>query len=301
MSTKAISMSRILLIVPYFGRWPFWFEFFVLSCRHNPSINWLIICDSPPPQNSPGNVMFRQMSYDDYLSYASERLGVHFAPERPYKLCDLRPAFGVVHDMDLVGFDFWGFCDLDVVFGDLRSFLTPSVLENDVISSHATRISGHFSIFRNSTKIRDAFRTIPDWERRLVDQRNQRLDESAFTKLFLRHKNWPEAFRKWIPGANPMGLPCMFKEQYSTPDCKMPWVDGTRNYPTEWYWTKGALTNNRSSRTFMYFHFLHWKQKSWKPDYKLPGGHLSLGEAACFSPGNDCSFFRIDRKGFHAE
>lgn len=33
---------KITLVLPYFGQWPFWFDFFLLSCRRNPSVQWLL-------------------------------------------------------------------------------------------------------------------------------------------------------------------------------------------------------------------------------------------------------------------
>lgn len=199
----------MLLIIPYFGSWPFWLDFFLLSCRRNPTVNWLIIGDSPAPADAPANVEFRQVAYADYLAFVSARLGIPFDPVRPYKLCDLKPMYGYLHEEDLSGYDFWGFCDLDVVFGDLRSFLTPEVLRHDVIATHDTRISGHFSLLRNTPVLREAFRRIPDWAAKVCEQKSQRLDEAAFSKLFLRYKRWPQGLRKWLPGANPLVFrPC---------------------------------------------------------------------------------------------
>lgn len=293
-------MSRILLIIPYFGSWPFWLDFFLLSCRHNPTVNWLIVGDSAPPENAPDNVEFRQVNYADYLGFISTRLGITFAPARPYKLCDLKPMYGYLHQNDVAGYDFWGFCDLDVVFGNLRSFLTEEVLRNDVIATHAKRVSGHFSVFRNTAALREAFRKIPGWQEKVCDQKSQRLDEAAFSKLFYRHKRWPLGMQKWLPGANPLGVSAYFKEQFSTPDCRIPWADGSRDFPTAWYWRDGVLNNDRSEQGFMYFHFLYWKQNHWKREYKSEGGHLVRGDADFFEPTPDCKFFRVTRDGFYA-
>ena len=47
---------------------------------------------------------------------------------------------------------------------------------------------------------------------------------------------------------------------YSTPELRYNWVDGSRNFPTEWYWNDGKLTNNASKDQFLYLHFLKWKR-----------------------------------------
>ena len=39
---------------------------------------------------------------------------------------DLRPAYGVLFEEYLDGYDFWGHCDLDVLFGRIRDHLPPA-------------------------------------------------------------------------------------------------------------------------------------------------------------------------------
>lgn len=294
-------MYKILIIIPYFGLWPFWFDFFLHSCRFNSSINWLLIGDNPLSQEPPPNVEFRQTSYENYISFVSSSLDVQFKPTRPYKLCDLKPMYGFLHQAELVNYDFWGFCDLDVVLGNLRHFLSDELLKNDVISCHATRLSGHFSLFRNTAILREAFRKVANWQHILCDQENHQLDEKEFSRLFIRYKNYPAWIRTYLPGYNQLGVKCAFIERYSTPNCRILWEDGSRNFPDEWYWNSGTLTNNSSDRTFMYFHFLYWKQNFWKKNYRDEGGHLISGNANFFNLTTDCNFFRMTQDGFHEE
>lgn len=291
--------KKIMFIIPYFGKWPFWFDFFLQSCRCNATIDWLLITDSGKPDSLPENVVYREMSYNDYLDFVSARLKIDFHPQNPYKLCDLKPLYGYLHEEDLKGYDFWGFGDVDVIYGDLRHFFTAKLLMNDVVSCHSTRISGHLAIFRNTQLLREAFRRVEQWVEIVCDKDNQRFDESAFTKLFVRHKNYPKWLRPLLPGSNPLGVKCSFEERHTTPDCRIPWVDNSRNFPQEWYWHSGTLTNDGSDQEFMYLHFLHWKQNYWKTDYKEEGGHLKRGDAKVFEMKPDCSYFRINQSGFH--
>lgn len=292
-------MDRICLVLPYFGRWPFWMSFFLLSCRHNATIDWLLISDAECPSDLPKNVKFKSISYQGYLEFVQQRLGVSFAPERPYKLCDLKPMYGFLHAEELMSYQFWGFCDLDVIFGDLRSFLTPSVLQHDIVATHSTRLSGHFSLLRNTPDLCEAFRRVPRWQELICDQKNHRFDESAFSRFFVRYKNWPRFIRGILP-SNPLGASVYLEEQYSTPGCRVDWEDGSREFPATWWWRDGVLSNDKSSRHFMYFHFLYWKQNGWKKSYKAQGGHLDVGDGLFFEPENNCSYFRIDKDGFHA-
>lgn len=86
--------ASILKIIPYFGKWPEWIDFYLESCRHNPDINWLFYTDCARPATAPANVQFIEISFEDYKQLISTRLRIDFNPTHPYKLCDLKPAMG---------------------------------------------------------------------------------------------------------------------------------------------------------------------------------------------------------------
>ena len=44
--------------------------------------------------------------------------------ERPYKLCDYKPSYGEVFKDELAGYDFWGNCDIDLVWGNIKKNFT---------------------------------------------------------------------------------------------------------------------------------------------------------------------------------
>ncbi len=49
---------------------------------------------------------------------------------------------------------YWGHLDNDMIIGDIRKFITPELLQNDVISGLRHRNTwGPITIFRNSEKV----------------------------------------------------------------------------------------------------------------------------------------------------
>lgn len=62
-----------------------------------------------------------------------------------YKFCDLRPFFGIAYQEYISEYDFWGYCDIDLVFGDIRKFLTDKVLDK----YERFYEWGHLSVFKN--------------------------------------------------------------------------------------------------------------------------------------------------------
>jgi hypothetical protein len=222
-----MKVPSVCIVIPYFGCWPFWITYFLESCRRNPDIDWLIYTDCDIPSSCPVNVRMVGISYKAYCDHVSQSLNINFHPQNPYKLCDIKPALGYVHAEALSKYDFWGFGDLDLVYGDLRSYFTSERLAGyDLFSTHSRRISGHLCLIRNTEEMRCAFIRIKGWQHMLSNPEHLAFDESAFSKIFIRHKNAP-FFVKWLAAKlDPWLRRAEFIEAYTTPNGKIPWVDG---------------------------------------------------------------------------
>jgi hypothetical protein len=255
-------LPRICFLIPYFGQWPFWMPLFLESCRRNPDIDWLLFSDCGAPDHLPENVRIQAMCYQDYCALVAHRLDIDFHPEHPYKLCDIRPALGDIHADCLTDYDFWAFGDIDLIYGQLRDHFTAARLARyDLISNHVRRVSGHLCLIRNTPRMRQAFKRIPNWRERFSDPQHQALDEGAFSRIFLWRKNFPKPLFRFVGLFNPWRRKSDFCEAYSTPNASIAWIDGSKDFPRNWFWREGRLTNDKDgAREFPYLHFLAWKK-----------------------------------------
>jgi hypothetical protein len=94
--------------MPYFGKWPQWFPIYLASCKTNPTIRWHFYTDCPIPIDPPSNFTFCSMTFDNYKEKVSQKLRIAFKPEDYYKIYDIRPALGIIHEEDINGFDYFG-------------------------------------------------------------------------------------------------------------------------------------------------------------------------------------------------
>jgi hypothetical protein len=86
----------------------------------------------------------------DIINLASDKLGFTINLEYPYKLCDFKPAYGFIFSDILKEYHFWGHSDIDMVYGNIRNFMTEELLkEYDVVSSRHDFITGAFCLYRN--------------------------------------------------------------------------------------------------------------------------------------------------------
>lgn len=123
-------MTKILLILPYFGKFPDIFPFWLQSVKNNPTINWILFTDNKLT-NVPENLQVIQISFSKFSQLFSDYFPFEIKLNSPYKLCDYRVFYGEVLKDYTGGFEFWGFCDCDMIWGNIRNFVTEEMLENN--------------------------------------------------------------------------------------------------------------------------------------------------------------------------
>ena len=151
-------MKKIALIIPYFtsggGNFPAYFQFFLNSCADNPTIDWLIYTDDAFLFETPENVYVHKCSFEWFRNRLQGLFDFEITLDKPYKLCDYRPAYGQALEEDLRSYDYWGYCDCDVIFGDIRKFVQKALSED--YDKLFTR--GHLSIYRNDKTVNEFYR-----------------------------------------------------------------------------------------------------------------------------------------------
>ncbi|MCL2052362.1 MAG: hypothetical protein FWG91_11655 [Lachnospiraceae bacterium] len=148
-------MKKIALIVIYFGKMNNYFDLWLSSCAMNKSITWLFFTDCKSQIEYPENVHVNYIKFHEIKSLFQQYFDFEIALNYPYKLCDFRPAYGIVFNEFLKSYDFWGFCDMDLIFGDIRNFLT-----EDILARYAKILkTGHFTLIKNEEQYNQLFMT----------------------------------------------------------------------------------------------------------------------------------------------
>nr|WP_296963752.1 DUF6625 family protein [uncultured Mediterraneibacter sp.] len=151
-------MKSVVLILPYFGKFPDIFPLFLKTAEKNPNINFLIISDSEENINYPKNVRILSQTFSEFKKLMEKQLGQTIALEKPYKLCDYKPIYGYVLSEQIKQYDYWGYCDCDLIWGDLYSFIEP-LMEKGYDKIFA---SGHLTLYRNTQENNELFRTLDE-------------------------------------------------------------------------------------------------------------------------------------------
>ena len=173
-------LTKIAIVICYYGKFPWYFDFYLHSVSFNPSVDILIITDLQRPAYCPDNVHFIKMSMDEVRVLASSKMGFEVKIDHPYKFCDLKPAYGYIFSDILQSYSFWGIGDIDVIYGNIREFITEELLSvYDVISVRTEYISAFFCLFRNIQPINELFMESRDYIKVFSDSNHFCFDECS--------------------------------------------------------------------------------------------------------------------------
>jgi hypothetical protein len=178
---------NIKIIACYFGESPSYFQAWLDSCSMNDKFTWILFSDINIKNfRKPDNVLFISASINSIRSQFSDFLGFDVSLNRPYKLCDFRGLYWILIENLGLQYDYWGYCDLDVIFGRLDKFITVEML------AKYERIFGvgHLSIFKKSIKSKIAF-SLPhpyySWKTVLQTEKSYGFDEHSGLNLIWYH------------------------------------------------------------------------------------------------------------------
>jgi hypothetical protein len=160
------SPFSIGILICYYGELPWYFRFFLASCAYNTDIDFIFVSDIDIKEQLPPNVIVVKRTIQEIKKTAEQKLRFEVCLDKPFKLCDFRPAFAQLFSDLIEGYDFWGYGDIDIIYGRIRHFITDDILrEYDAISTKPQYFTGFFALLKNTDKIKNIFRESKDYKK----------------------------------------------------------------------------------------------------------------------------------------
>ena len=177
--------KKCVFIIPYFGQFKNYFSLFLESCAYNTDFDWIIFTDNEDSFDYPRNVKKIQMTFEKIKKIIQEKFDFKISLDAPYKLCDYKPAYGYIFEKMIMEYDYWGYCDCDLVFGSMNNFLS-SVLDAGYDKVFA---GGHCTIYRNTCENNRRFMSVSSQYGKLYKQaytskRIFAFDEMCYGQMF---------------------------------------------------------------------------------------------------------------------
>lgn len=174
--------TSIAMLICYIGKLPWYFDYFAHSCKYNLDVHFLIITDDQSYNKVVSeNILFVYKTLEEINEIATKKLGFRTNIKSGYKLCDFKPAYGLLFSELIEDYDFWGHGDLDIIFGDIRKFMTEDILANhDLIAVRDDYLTGYFLLFRNNSQMKLLFTNSKDYKKVFSDDKHYCFDETNF-------------------------------------------------------------------------------------------------------------------------
>ena len=140
-----MSKLKRILICPYFGDLPEWWD----------KYEW--------PE---GYDYILDTDLEGFKKRVRDKLGIDYpGVYGSGKVWDYRCALGLLYEEEIKGFDYWGTCDFDVVFGDVDKWFPDEELSQlDIWSNHDTYVCGCWSLYRNNPIVNRLFSWDEHWK-----------------------------------------------------------------------------------------------------------------------------------------
>ena len=175
--------QRALVIAAWFGPLPPHFSLWAESCGANSQFDFLLVTDQcVAAEFIPANLQINNRPFGAIMDVFSHHTEMKLTFANPYKLCDFKPLYHLLAG-DLAAYNYWGFCDLDVIFGDLSLVTKGRLGRYDMLLGE-----GHLRFLRNCASVKNAWRHL-DWQRIFSDPITIGMDEHHHLNRLFRRGN----------------------------------------------------------------------------------------------------------------
>lgn len=177
-------MKTIAFVLLYFGNLPTNFDLWLKSCEYNSNVDFIIFTDDETQYQYPKNVHVNYCSFDEIKKRIRNNFDFEIVIDRPWRLSLFKPAYGQIFSRELSGYDFWGFCDADLMWGNIRNFITDELLN----TYERIGTKGHASIYRNDDVVNSRYLNIvsetADYKKVFQGHSGYSFDENGMDEIY---------------------------------------------------------------------------------------------------------------------
>jgi hypothetical protein len=275
---------KIAIIIPYYGIWPNYMNIFFASCNEGVPFDIIFITDLEPHKNSPENIKYHHLSFADLKQLISQKTDCELQDIAPYKLCDIRPAYGIIFSELLKDYDFWGYGDNDLIFGNVNQFLTAEDLKNhDILCFRSDHLHGPLTIYRNVTEVNELFKKSPYWKS-IFSAKDYRSFDEFGKELFhlkvnqeLKH-HLPDNISVLALNASESGELRLYMQHHS----KEVIADSKEHI----HFKDGQVLNAKNQEQYAFYHWVIEKRALWfkYPNWQTVPSSFFVTESGFYTP-----------------
>lgn len=142
---------KAVFIIPYFGHLPEYFQLWMKAASRNADIDFWIYTDDVCAHSPYPNIQITQIDFKSFVAKVQQKFTFQVALDSPRKLCDFKPLYGYIFEKEIKNYRFWGYCDIDIVLGDLDKMIPWDDGYEKMF------VHGHMTLFHNNHKMNRLF------------------------------------------------------------------------------------------------------------------------------------------------
>jgi len=146
-------MKKICLIAVWMGKLPDYYPIWEITAKANKTIDFWLVSDQVE-NGIDGNITFVHEDMEHLKQRFQKLFTFPIKLNTAYKICDYKPIYGSAFPEIVEGYDFWGHCDLDIIFGDIRKFITDELLD----AYDKLFDAGFFILYRNTPQLKEMYK-----------------------------------------------------------------------------------------------------------------------------------------------
>lgn len=287
-------MKSICYVIPYFGKLPNNFQIWLNSCAQNETVNWLIFTNDKNEYIYPNNVTVKYCDFSKVKKMIQDKYNFEIKIDSYWCLSLFKPAYGEIFSEYLKDFDFWGHCDIDLIWGNIRKFITEEILEK----YEKIGFQGHSTIYKNTKEVNERYKTIIPNEINYIDIFKGKIkysfDENGMETIY-NYLN--------IPYYKETNFAHLSKYDYSFYLKYLPKENDYKNRRQVFLWKNGDLIRyyiNKEKQIeteeFMYIHFF-CRPISYNSDGKNQNAEYIIYPDVVEERKKDIDYSYINKKG----
>lgn len=231
----------IRVVANYFGNPPRVFQLWLDSCGANPGVQWLFMTDIDMSKyRVPSNMTVQLSDFPSLKSRIQACFPYPVRYERPWDFCALKPLIGTIFSQELIGADYWGWSDCDMLYGDLSPVIRLAEQGYDKIMPN-----GHFSLVKNSRELNQFILNHPKTVEALRKSGHglSCFDERDF-RFTVMHDFGARQASEIVPYIHVYPRWGHFTFNVSHAACRELGIENDESVPVVFTWCKGRLTGH---------------------------------------------------------
>jgi SAM-dependent methyltransferase len=188
-------LNKVVLVNLWFGEIPEYFKYHYETCVANKNVDFLFITDQKIELETEDNYIIINIDLQFLKDRLKDKIGIDYNFSNNRNICQFKSALGDIFQEELKNYLYWGFHDIDTLFGDFNKFILTLLNDDyDIISfaakNYHDRLSGPLALIKNNDTNNKLYKKrFSEFVDKLYNYSVDSFDETEFNAIIKEDNN----------------------------------------------------------------------------------------------------------------